>query len=78
MGGFDHGRAAGGQNEVNVLVLHQLLGALQGNVLKTTNKPLRGASLDGGLSHQAAGLQDAFCRRRVGGDDDAITGFNSR
>ena len=73
--GGDHARAAGGQDRGDAGVLHQRAGGLDGRVLDPLNAVLRGAGLDGGVTHDAGGFSGALLGERVEAEDDRAAGL---
>ena len=76
VGGGDHARAAGGQDDVGVV--HQLVGELQGGHVDPVDDALGGAGGLGGLADDTGGLGGALLGTRVRGDEDGVAGLQGQ
>ena len=73
--GLDHAGAAGGQDGGDAGVLHQRAGRLDRRVLDPLDAVLRGAGLDGRVTHDAGRLDRALLRARVEAEDNRTAGL---
>lgn len=77
VGCLHHARATGGQDQVDVRVVHQLVGQLDGRLVDPTDDVFWRAGGDSGLQHDIGGFIGGILRTRVRGEDDAVTGFQA-
>ncbi len=77
VGGFHHARATGGEDQVDVRVVHQLVGQLDGRLVDPTDDVFRRTGGDSGLQHDIGGFVGGILRTRVRREDDAIAGFQA-
>ena len=75
VGGLDHARATGGQDDVNVG--HDLAGQVDGGNVDPADDLLRGACLDGSLEHELGRGDGALGSSGVRGDDDGVAGLQA-
>ncbi len=73
--GLDHARTAGGEDGGDAVVLHQRAGGLDGRVFDPLDAVLRGAGLDGRVTHDLGGRDGTVLRARVEAEDDRATGL---
>ena len=75
VGGLDHARATGGEDDVDVA--HDHVGQLDGGDIDPADDALGGAGLDGGVKHELGGGDGALGGSRVRGDDDGVAGLQA-
>ena len=75
VGGLDHARATGGQDDVNVA--HELARELEGGLIDPADDALGRAGLDGGLVDDLGGRDGALGCRGVRRDDDGVAGLQA-
>lgn len=69
--------ATGGEDQVDVRVVHQLVGQLDGRLVDPTDDVFRRTGGDSGLQHDIGGFVGGILRTRVRREDDAIAGFQA-
>ena len=65
VGRMHHARPAGGQNQFDRGMAHQLIGELDGRLVDPADDVLRSARVNRGLQHQAGGNAGALARARM-------------
>ena len=69
--------AAGGQDQIDVGVVHQRVGQLQRRGVDPADDVGRGAGGDGGVQHQLGGGAGRARRARMRAEDDAVAGLQA-
>ena len=75
VGGLDHTRATGGENDVDVA--HDHVGQLDGRLVDPADDALRSTGLDSCVENELGGGDGALGGCRVRGDDDGVTGLQA-